>query len=114
MASSILLMRPQAMVQPKQAWLVTRCFLAVGRSRVAMAFGLMSLAPSNWQSMWLRVGRPPTSLITFISTCVPMAGRPWPVTALSASTFLAVLTAAMKAFRVAQVAHPWCRAPQWP
>lgn len=69
--SSILLMRPQAMVQPKHAWLVTRCFLPSLARGVAMASAEMSLAPSNCTSRWLRVGRAPTSLITFISTCVP-------------------------------------------
>ncbi|MCY1369212.1 hypothetical protein D9M69_562370 [compost metagenome] len=69
--SSILLMRPQAMVQPKQAWLVTRCFLPSLSRGVAMASAEMSFAPSNCTSRWLRVGSAPISLITFISTWVP-------------------------------------------
>jgi hypothetical protein len=47
----------------------------------------------------LRVGSAPISLITFISTWVPYLGRPWPVTALSASTFLAALVACRKALK---------------
>jgi hypothetical protein len=68
---SILLMRPQAMVQPKQAWLVTSCFLPSVARGVAMASAEMSFAPSNCTSRWLRVGSAPISLITFISTWVP-------------------------------------------
>ena len=84
---SILLMRPQAMVQPKQAWLVTNCALPSLLRGAAMASAPMSLAPSNWMSRWLRVGSAPISLMTFISTWVPKVGRPWPVTALSARIF---------------------------
>ncbi|MDT4867768.1 hypothetical protein FQZ97_1026980 [compost metagenome] len=69
--SSILLMRPHAMVQPKQAWLVTRCFLPSLSRGVTMASAEMSFAPSNCTSRWLRVGSAPISLITFMSTCVP-------------------------------------------
>jgi hypothetical protein len=68
---SILLMRPQAIVQPKQAWFVTSCFLPSVARGVAIASAEMSFAPSNWMSLWLRVGRAPISLITFISTWVP-------------------------------------------
>ena len=85
--SSILLMRPQAMVQPKQAWLVISCALPSVSRGVAMASAEMSLALSNCTSWWLRVGSAPISLITFISTWVPKVGRPWPVTALSCRIF---------------------------
>ena len=68
---SILLMRPQAIVQPKQAWLVTSCALPSLFRGVAIASAEMSFAPSNWLSRWLRVGSAPISLITFISTWVP-------------------------------------------
>ena len=64
-------MRPQAMVQPKQAWLVTSGFLPSVLRGVAMASAEMSFAPSNCTSRWLRVGSAPTSLMMFISTCVP-------------------------------------------
>ncbi len=66
--SSIFEMRPQAIVQPKQAWLVTRLALpsVLRGSRIASAD--MSRAPSNWTSRWLRVGSAPISLITFIKT----------------------------------------------
>jgi hypothetical protein len=47
---SILLTRPQAMVQPKQAWLFTSCFLPSVARGVAMASAEMSLALSNWLS----------------------------------------------------------------
>jgi len=43
------------------------------------------------------VGSAPISLITFINTWVPYLGRPWPVTALSASTFFAAVVACTKA-----------------
>jgi hypothetical protein len=57
----------------------------------------------------------PISLITFISTWVPYLGRPWPVTALSASTFLAALVAAMKALgSLICRRRPWCRARRPP
>jgi hypothetical protein len=68
---SILLMRPQAMVQPKQAWLVTRWLLAVGGRGLCMASAECLARPSNCTSRWLRVGSAPISLITFISTWVP-------------------------------------------
>ena len=71
---SIFWMRPQAMVQPKQAWLVISGVLpslpGALRGR-PMASAPMSPAPSNCTSRWLRVGRAPTSLITLISTWVP-------------------------------------------
>ena len=67
--------------------------LAVGRRFSCMASAEILPASSNWTSRWLRVGRAPISLMTFISTWVPYLGRPWPVTALSASTFLAALVA---------------------
>ena len=47
------------------------------------------MRPSNCTSRMLRVGIAAMPLITFISTWVPKVGRPWPVTALSASTFFA-------------------------
>jgi hypothetical protein len=68
---SIFWMRPQAMVQPKQAWLVTSGFLPSVARGVAIASAEMSFAPSNWLSRWLRVGSAPISLMTFISTWVP-------------------------------------------
>ena len=68
---SILLMRPHAIVQPKQAWLVTSCALPSVLRGVAIASAEMSFAPSNWTSRWLRVGSAPTSLMTFIRTWVP-------------------------------------------
>jgi hypothetical protein len=69
--SSILEIRPQAIVQPKHAWLVTSWLLpSVGRFS-AIASAEMRLAPSNCESRWLRVGSAPVSLITFISTWVP-------------------------------------------
>jgi len=59
------------MVQPKQAWLLTRLALpsVLRGSRIASAE--MSFAPSNWTSRWLRVGSAPMVLMTFISTWVP-------------------------------------------
>ena len=63
----------------------------------AMASAEMSFAPSNCTSRWLRVGKAPTSLMTFISTCVPYAGKPWPVTALSAKIFFFSAVTFMKA-----------------
>ncbi len=84
------------MVQAKQAALVTRFALPSGRL-AAIASAEILFAPSNWLSRWLRVGRAPTSLMTFINTWVPYLGRPWPVTALSANTFLPLATAAMNA-----------------
>ncbi len=90
-------MRPQAIVQPKQAWLFTRLGLPSVFLGVCMASAEMSFAPSNCTSRWLRVGRAPISLITFIRTCVPYLGSPCPVTAFSASTFLAATVAFMNA-----------------
>ena len=64
-------MRPQAIVQPKQAWLVTSCDLpSVGRFS-AIASAPIRLAPSNCESRWFRVGSEPVSLMTFIRTWVP-------------------------------------------
>ena len=94
---SISEMRPQAIVQPKQAALVTRCVLPSDSRFSCMASAEIFEASSNCTSRWLRVGSAPISLITFISTWVPYLGRPWPVTALSASTFLASLVAFRKA-----------------
>ena len=82
--SSILAMRPQAMVQPKQAALVTSWGLPSEGGGSCMASPEILPATSNWTSRWLRVGRAPISLITFIRTWVPYLGSPWPVTALSA------------------------------
>ena len=63
--------RPQAMVQPKHAPLVTRLALpSVGRFS-CIASPEMACAPSNCTSRWLRVGSAPSSLMTFISTWVP-------------------------------------------
>ena len=64
-------MRPQAMVQPKQAWLVTRFGLFSLPRGSCIASPEMWLAPSNWTSWALLVGRAPISLMTFISTWVP-------------------------------------------
>jgi hypothetical protein len=44
---SICAMRPQAMVQPKQALLVTRFLCPLGRTS-AMAVVLILSTPSNW------------------------------------------------------------------
>ena len=84
---SIVEMRPQAMVQAKQAALVCRFGVPSLRGS-CMASAEILWAPSNCTSRMLRVGMAPTSLMTFISTWVPNFGRPWPVTAFSASTFL--------------------------
>jgi hypothetical protein len=71
--SSIFEMRPQAMVQPKQAWLVDQVRLAVGLDAV------VAMASPEMPCAHLRTGRrggcawavAPISLITFISTWVP-------------------------------------------
>ena len=64
-------MRPHAMVQPKQAALVTR-FAWPSLSRFsAIASAEILCAPSNFTSRMLRVGIAPISLMTFISTWVP-------------------------------------------
>ncbi len=68
--------RPQAMVQPKQAALVMRWALPSLARGSCMASAEILPASSNCTSRWLRVGRAPISLITFISTWVPYLGRP--------------------------------------
>ena len=68
---SITEIRPQAMVQPKHAALVTR-FAWPSLSRFsAIASAEILCAPSNFTSRMLRVGIAPISLMTFISTWVP-------------------------------------------
>ena len=89
--------RPQAMVQLKQAPLVVRLGLPSLARGSAMASAEIFCAPSKPTSRILRAGRPPTPLITFINTWVPKAGKPCPVTAFSASTALPSLVAAMNA-----------------
>ena len=83
---SIFETRPQAMVHPKQAWLVTRCALPSLSRGLAIASAEISFALSNLTSLKFLVGRAPSSLITFINTWVPYVGRPSPVTAFSART----------------------------
>ena len=99
-------MRPHAIVQPKQAWLVTSCFLPSLSRGVAIASAPMSLAPSNWLSRWLRVGSAPSSLITLISTWVPYVGRPWPVTAFSARIFFFSKVTRMNSLGLAMLPTP--------
>jgi hypothetical protein len=95
--SSMREIRPQAMVHPKQAALATRCVLPSVSRFSCMASPEILLASSSCTSRWLRVGRAPNSLITFISACVPMVGKPWLVTVFSVSTFLPAVVAAMNA-----------------
>ena len=86
--------RPQAMVQPKQALLVRRLRWPEV-STAFMAAGLMFSVPSNWTSLKLRVGRPPNSCIMSIMALVPFSVRSLRPS-LSASPWLVSLTAAMK------------------
>jgi len=50
-------MRPQAIVQPKQAWLFTRFGLPSVFLGVCMASAEMSFAPSNCTSRWFAGGQ---------------------------------------------------------
>ena len=68
---SMVEMRPQAMVHPKQAALVVRLGLPSLLRGWCMASPETSPAPSNWTSCMLRVGSAPISLMTFIRTWVP-------------------------------------------
>ena len=93
-SSSMCAMRPQAMVQPKQALLVIRLRWPLAWVSI-MAAGLILSTPSNWTSLKLRVGRPPNSCMESIIALVPYSVRPLRPS-LSARSALVSLTAAMK------------------
>ena len=94
------------MVQAKQPALVVRFGLPSLFLGSAIASAEMSPAPSKPTSRILCAGNPPTPLITFINTWVPYMGKPWPVTAPSANTFLPASTASMNFFASSRLPTP--------